>query len=62
MALAPLRALAGLSVLRVRKGFPRALPYGVRSQCMLTSVDLSIRLSHASLPGNPVGVVAAVSL
>eukprot|EP00959_Pyramimonas_sp_CCMP1952_P149024 3118091-Pyramimonas_sp.AAC.1 len=51
MALAPLRTLTGLSVLRERSGFPRALPHG--------TVDLSMRLSHASLAGSPAGVVVA---
>eukprot|EP00959_Pyramimonas_sp_CCMP1952_P225489 4715555-Pyramimonas_sp.AAC.1 len=37
MALAPPRALAGLSVLRAPGGLPRALPCGVRSQCVLAS-------------------------
>eukprot|EP00959_Pyramimonas_sp_CCMP1952_P157897 3301813-Pyramimonas_sp.AAC.1 len=59
MALAPLRTLAGLSVLRERSGFPRALPCGARSHCVLASVALSMRLSHTSLAGNPAGVVAA---
>eukprot|EP00959_Pyramimonas_sp_CCMP1952_P378605 7930767-Pyramimonas_sp.AAC.1 len=51
MALAPLRALTGLSVLRERSQFSRDLPYGVE--------DFSMRLSHASLAGDPAGVVAA---
>eukprot|EP00959_Pyramimonas_sp_CCMP1952_P045860 958485-Pyramimonas_sp.AAC.1 len=64
MALAPLRVLAGISVLRARSGRPRALPYGVlplgvRSQCALLSVDLSMRLSHASLADTPADVVPA---
>eukprot|EP00959_Pyramimonas_sp_CCMP1952_P207230 4334770-Pyramimonas_sp.AAC.1 len=60
MALAPLSALAGLSVLRVRSGRPYGiLPSGARRQCVLLSVDLSMRLSHVSLAGSPAGIVSA---
>eukprot|EP00959_Pyramimonas_sp_CCMP1952_P369058 7730442-Pyramimonas_sp.AAC.1 len=48
IALAPLRALTGLSILRERCGFPRALPHG--------ALDLSTRPSHSSSAGSPAGV------
>eukprot|EP00959_Pyramimonas_sp_CCMP1952_P349225 7316889-Pyramimonas_sp.AAC.1 len=52
IALAPLRALTGLSVRRRRRELPRIMPQG--------ALALSMRPSHASLAGNPADVVAVV--
>eukprot|EP00959_Pyramimonas_sp_CCMP1952_P412735 8648724-Pyramimonas_sp.AAC.1 len=51
MALAPLRALTGLSVRRGRAWLSRILPQG--------ALALSMRLSHASLANNTAGANAA---
>eukprot|EP00959_Pyramimonas_sp_CCMP1952_P438393 9178086-Pyramimonas_sp.AAC.1 len=51
MALAPLRALTGPSILRERSGSPCILPCG--------ELALSMRLSHASCASSPAGVDAA---